>query len=340
MSSSGTPTRPSVDATGAPPLFRPRRLRRTEAVRALVREHHLSPDDFILPLFVTAGADVEREVGSMPGVFQRSIDRLDPEIEDALDAGVSRVILFGIPDEKDAEGSDAIRDDGVIQRAVRHLKGRYPDLYVVTDVCMCEYTDHGHCGIVDGDEVDNDATLPYLGRQAVTHADAGADLVAPSGMMDGMVRAIRESLDAAGHTGVPVMSYSVKYASSFYGPFREAADSAPGFGDRRAYQMDPPNAREAYREVELDIDEGADIVMVKPALAYLDVIARVREACSLPVACYNVSGEYAMIRAAGRLGWIDEERVMMEALLAMKRAGADIILTYFAKSAARRLRAG
>ena len=325
---------------GAPefrPWDRPRRLRRGEVVRALVRENRLHADDFVLPLFVAAGTGLEKEVSSMPGVFQRSIDRLDPEIESALDAGVRSVILFGIPAEKDADGSDSLSEDGIVQTAVRHLKKRFPDLFVITDVCMCEYTSHGHCGRLDGHEVDNDATLPLIAKQAALHAAAGADMVAPSGMMDGMVGAIRSELDASGAEQVPIMSYSVKYASAFYGPFREAAESAPEFGDRRGYQMDPANTREAEREIELDLEEGADIVMVKPALAYLDVIARVRQSCSLPVACYNVSGEYAMIQAAARAGWIDGERVMMESLLAMKRAGADIILTYFAKEAARLL---
>jgi porphobilinogen synthase len=319
---------------------RPRRLRRGENLRSLVRETPVSVDDFIMPMFVAAGSGIENEIDSMPGIRQLSIDKLAGEVESLLEVGVSRVILFGIPPVKDAEGSDAISDDGIIQRATRHLKEKFPELYVVTDVCMCEYTDHGHCGILHGEEVDNDATLPYLGRQAATHARAGADMVAPSGMMDGMVAAIRTSLDDEGFVDVPIMSYSVKYASAYYGPFRDAAESAPRFGDRKAYQMDPANVREGLREAELDIAEGADIVMVKPALAYLDVIARVKASCNVPVACYNVSGEYSMIKAAGRLGWVDEERVMMETLTAMKRAGADIILTYFAKEAAALLRRG
>jgi len=320
--------------------WRPRRLRASESLRSLVRETTLTADDFIMPMFVAAGSGIEKEVSSMPGIFQLSIDRMDREVESILEAGVTRVILFGIPAHKDGEGSDAVSDDGIIQRAVRHLKEKHPSLFVVTDVCMCEYTDHGHCGILKGEEIDNDATLPYLGLQAVTHARAGADMVAPSGMMDGMVGAIRTALDHEGFERTAIMSYSVKYASAYYGPFRDAAESAPKFGDRKAYQMDPANVREGIREAELDLAEGADIVMVKPALAYLDVIARVKEACHVPVACYNVSGEYSMIRAAAKMGWIDGERVMMETLTAMKRAGADIILTYFAKDAARVLRRG
>ncbi len=322
------------------PFLRPRRLRRSESVRSLIRETILTPDDMVLPMFVADGEGIEKEIGSMPDIFQYSIDRLAGEVESALDNGISRVILFGIPKEKDPEGQDALSDDGIIQRAVRFLKGRFPELYVITDLCMCEYTSHGHCGILAEGDVDNDATLPYLAKQALTHARAGADMIAPSGMMDGMVSAIRGGLDGEGFSGIPIMSYSVKYASSFYGPFREAAESAPEQGDRKSYQMDPANVREAYRELELDIEEGADIVMVKPALAYLDVIARVRDACQLPVACYNVSGEYSMVKAAARNDWIDGDRVMMEMLVAMKRAGADIILTYFAKDAARRLRTG
>ena len=319
-------------------LVRPRRLRKSENIRVLVRETTLSVDDFIAPIFVIAGENIKNEISSMPGVYQYSIDRIDEEIGQLLVAGVTRVILFGIPESKDATGSDSYSEKGIIQRAVRHLKEAYPDLYVVTDVCMCEYTNHGHCGILDGKEVNNDTSLVYLQKQVVSHAQAGVDMMAPSGMMDGMVLAIREALDEHGFDQIPIMSYAIKYASSFYGPFREAAESAPQFGDRKAYQMDPCNVREALKEAFLDIEEGADIIMVKPALAYLDVIVRVKESIELPVACYNVSGEYSLIKAAAEKGWIDGEEVMMESLMAMKRAGADIILTYFAKDAAKLIR--
>ena len=319
-------------------IHRPRRLRRSEAIRGLVRETTLTTDDFVMPLFVIAGEGIKNEIPSMPGIYQFSVDTLATEVEDLLEVGVNRVILFGIPPDKDEFGSDSFSDDGVIQQAVRHLKSHYPDLYTISDVCMCEYTDHGHCGVLINGEVDNDATLYYLQKQAVSHARAGVDMVAPSGMMDGMVLAIREALDENHFQRVPIMSYSVKYASSFYGPFRDAAHSAPEFGHRKGYQMDPPNAREALTEIDLDIEEGADIVMVKPALAYLDVISLVKQATTCPVACYNVSGEYSMIKAASQNGWIEGERVMMEVLLSMKRAGADIILTYFAKEAAKLLK--
>ncbi|HUF10055.1 MAG TPA: porphobilinogen synthase [Rhodothermales bacterium] len=314
---------------------RPRRLRHTPAVRALVRETHLRPNDMIMPLFVVEGVDVTREIASMPGQFHHSVDRLDSIVDRLLEVGVGNVILFGIPESKDPEGRVSLDDDGIIQRAVRHLRGRYRELHITTDVCLCEYTDHGHCGVLRDGTVDNDPTLEILARQAVSHALAGADMVAPSGMMDGMVAAIRGALDSAGYSGTPIMSYSAKYASAYYGPFREAAQSTPQTGDRRGYQMDPSNRREAFREVQLDIEEGADIVMVKPALAYLDIIRDVRERVDVPVACFNVSGEYAMIKAAARAGFIDEDAVMMESLIGMKRAGADIILTYFAERAAR-----
>jgi len=315
-------------------IQRPRRLRKDTNFRGLLRETILTPNDLIYPIFITAQKNTKRAIETMPGINQWSLDRIQEEIEDVLAAGIKRLILFGIPAEKDAVGSDAITDEGIIQQALRKLKADYPELMLITDVCMCEYTDHGHCGIISGREVDNDQTLTYLQRQAVSHAQAGADMVAPSGMMDGMVGAIREALDIKDFSQISIMSYAVKYASAYYGPFRDAAESAPQFGDRRAYQMDPANRREALREAELDIDEGADILMVKPALAYLDIISLIRESTTLPVACYNVSGEYSMIKAAAEKGWINGEEVMMESLVAMKRAGADIIISYFAKEAA------
>jgi len=319
------------------PAYRPRRLRRSETLRGMVRETRLSVEQLILPLFVVPGSGVARPVGSMPGVAQLSVDRTVEECRQASDLGIPAVILFGIPEKKDATGSHAYRDDGVVPRAVSAIKKALPDLVVITDVCLCEYTDHGHCGVLAGNEVDNDATIDLLAKEALTHARAGADLVAPSDMMDGRVAAIREALDEEGFEHVPIMSYAAKFASGFYGPFREAAESTPQFGDRRGYQMDPPNANEALREVELDINEGADIVMVKPALAYLDLIWRVKESFGYPVAAYQVSGEYAMIKAAAQQGWLEEPRIMMETLIAIRRAGADMILTYFAKDAARAL---
>jgi len=319
------------------PTYRPRRLRRHETLRRMVRETRLSVDQLILPLFVVPGSGVVRPVGSMPGVAQLSVDKTVEECRMVRDLGIPAVILFGIPETKDATGSDAYRDDGVVPQAVRALKQALPDLMVITDVCLCEYTDHGHCGVLAGNEVDNDATIDLLAKEALTHARAGADIVAPSDMMDGRVAAIREAFDEEGFDHVPIMSYAAKFASAFYGPFREAAESTPQFGDRRGYQMDPPNAEEALREVEMDINEGADIVMVKPALAYLDLIWRVKESFGYPVAAYQVSGEYAMIKAAAQQGWLDEERIMMETLIAIRRAGADMILTYFAKDAARLL---
>ncbi|HVG21872.1 MAG TPA: porphobilinogen synthase [Blastocatellia bacterium] len=316
---------------------RPRRLRRTEAIRALVRETRLTPDDFIYPLFACEGEGVRKEIASMPGVFNLSVDELVREAESARKAGVRSVILFGVPGDKDSSGSGAYAEDGITQRAIRAIKREVKDLLVIADNCLCEYTDHGHCGVIEGGEVLNDLSLDLLARTAVSQAEAGADIVAPSNMMDGFVEAIRAALDESGFDHVPVMSYAVKYASGFYGPFREAAQSAPQFGDRRGYQMDPANAREAMREAELDWEQGADILMVKPALPYLDIIRAVRERFDAPVAAYQVSGEYAMIKAAGRLGWIDEERVALESLTAIKRAGADIILTYYAKDMAARL---
>ena len=322
------------------PRYRPRRLRRTEALRRLVRETHLRPSQLILPLFVRSGTGIRRPIGSMPGVCQTSIDEMLVDARAAHAAGVGGVLLFGIPDHKDATGSSAWDDQGPVQAAVRALKRELPELVVITDVCMCEDTDHGHCGILtpEGD-VDNDATLDLLVRESLSHARAGADMIAPSDMMDGRVGAIREALDEAGFSATPIMSYAAKFASGLYGPFREAAESTPQHGDRRSYQMDAANADEAMREVALDIAEGADIVMVKPAGAYLDIIARVKAETGYPVAAYQVSGEFAMVRAAAERGWIDGERVMLESLLAIRRAGADIIITYFATDAARMLHA-
>jgi len=319
------------------PITRPRRLRRSDTLRRMVRETRLSPDNLIQPLFVCPGRDVVRPVPSMPGVAQMSVDKIVAEARAIHKAGVPAVILFGIPSRKDAVGSEAWNDDGEVQRAIRELKERVPGLVVITDVCMCEYTDHGHCGALKDNDVDNDATLELLAREALSHASAGADIVAPSDMMDGRVGAIRTALDQNGFSSVAIMAYSAKFASAFYGPFRDAAESVPQFGDRRSYQMDPPNGDEALREVELDLQEGADIVMVKPALPYLDLIWRVKTRFRVPVAAYNVSGEYSMIRAAGINGWIDEERAVLEVLTAIRRAGADLILTYFAKDVAKKL---
>jgi len=319
----------------APSVVRPRRLRSSQAMRDLVCETRLSVKELIYPLFVTEGRGIKNEVASMPGVFQWSCDLLAGEVREVASLGIPAVLLFGLPESKDDMATEAYARDGIVQRAIATIKEHAPQLLVVTDVCLCEYTSHGHCGIVRDGEVVNDPTLELLARTAVSHAEAGADMVAPSDMMDGRVGAIRRALDSAGYQGVPIMAYSAKYASAFYGPFREAADSAPQFGDRRGYQMAPTNAREALREVELDIEEGADIVMVKPALAYLDVLARVKEIVRVPVAAYNVSGEYSMVKAAARLGWLEERRTAMEILTAIKRAGADILITYFAKDLAR-----
>jgi porphobilinogen synthase len=316
---------------------RPRRLRRTAAIRALVRETRLAPDNFLYPLFVVPGEAQRREVPSMPGVYQLSVDEAIGEAAAAKAEGISGVLLFGLPDSKDDVGSTAFDPEAPVQTAVRALKREVPDLLVVTDVCLCEYTSHGHCGILVDDEISNDATVEQLARAALSHAAAGADIVAPSDMMDGRVGRIREALDGGGFTGTAIMSYAAKYCSAFYGPFRDAADSAPAFGDRRSHQMDPANVEEALREVALDIDEGADIVMVKPALTYLDVIARVKDEFGLPTAAYHVSGEYAMLKAAAARGWIDEPRAMMETLTSIRRAGADIIITYYAREAARAL---
>jgi porphobilinogen synthase len=317
------------------PITRPRRLRATPALRRMVRETTLAPDDFIYPMFVVHGQGVRREIKSMPGICQLSVDQAVAEAQEAAGLGIPSVILFGIPAVKDAVGSENFSDEGIVQQAIRAIKAALPDLIVVADVCMCEYTDHGHCGIVRDDEIVNDATLEILQKAAVSYAWAGADVVAPSGMIDGMVGAIRSALEAQGFVNVSILSYAIKYASAFYGPFREAAEGAPKFGDRKTHQMDPANAREALRELELDIEEGADMVMVKPALPYLDIVRRVREACHLPVAAYNVSGEYAMIKAAAANGWLYERAVVLELLTGIKRAGADLILTYHAKDAAR-----
>ncbi len=321
------------------PDYRPRRLRQSEAFRRMIRETVLTCDDLILPLFAVNGKGVENPIPSMPGHSQLSIDKLVVQAKKAFELGIPAIILFGIPDKKDPLGTGAYAPGGIVQKAVKAVKDKVPELAVITDVCLCQYTDHGHCGFVDKDRIDNDASLDLLARTALSHARAGADMVAPSDMMDGRVAEIRETLDEAGFSHVPIMSYAAKYCSSYYGPFRQAADSAPQFGDRRTYQMDPANAIEAIREATMDVEEGADIIMVKPALAYLDIICRVRQEIDLPVAAYNVSGEYSMIKAAEKLGWIDGTRVMMETLTAIKRAGADMILTYFALDAARILNA-
>lgn len=318
------------------PLYRGRRMRRTEGLRGLVRETRLAPGQLVLPLFVCPGEGVREPVGSMPGVYRTSVDELVRDAAAAAELGIGGALLFGIPETKDVRGSGAWDDDGIVQRGVRAVKAALPDFPVITDVCLCEYTDHGHCGLLDGEEVLNDPTLDLLARTAVSHARAGADVVAPSDMMDGRIAAIREALDGAGHEAVPILSYAAKYASAFYGPFRDAAGSTPAFGDRRGYQMDPANAGEALREVLADIDEGADMVMVKPALSYLDIIHRVKEATGHPVAAYHVSGEYSMILAAGERGWIDPHRAMEEALLSIRRAGADLVITYWAMEYARR----
>lgn len=320
------------------PITRMRRLRKNKNMRRMVREATLSVDDLIMPLFVCPGLNIKNEIKTMPGNFHLSIDKLIEECKSIVDLGIPAVILFGIPEKKDAMGTESYSEIGIIQQAIRAIKKEVKDLLVITDVCLCEYTDHGHCGVIENNDVANDPTLELLAKQALSHAQAGADIVAPSDMMDGRIRAIREILDKNKFYELPIMSYSAKYASAFYGPFREAADSAPAFGDRASYQMDIANSNEAIREVELDIAEGADIVMVKPALSYLDIIQRVKETFQIPVAAYNVSGEYSCIKAAAANGWIDEKRAMMEILFSIKRAGADIILTYFAKDVAKLLR--
>ena len=317
------------------PHVRMRRLRESAAIRRMTTETRLSPDDFIYPLFVTHGRDVRNEIAPMPGIYQLSLDHLITEVGEANELGIPAVLLFGIPARKDPLGEEAYDPQGIVQEAIRIVKQTAPDMAVITDVCLCEYTDHGHCGVIDGDTVDNDRSLELLARAAVCQAEAGADIVAPSAMMDGQVAAIRSALDSADHTATPIMGYSAKYASAFYGPFRVAADSTPQFGDRRGYQMDGANARQAMREIETDIEEGADMVMVKPALAYLDVLTQARRRFDLPMAAYNVSGEYSMVKAAAANEWIDERRVALEILTSIKRAGADMIITYHAKDAAR-----
>ena len=320
------------------PEFRARRLRRNDAMRRMVRETFLRPEDMIYPMFSAFGKDIKKEIVSMPGIYQQSIEHIVTEAKEVYELGIPAVLLFGIPEEKDALGQDAYSDTGIIQETIKAIKEEVPKLLVITDVCMCEYTDHGHCGVIKDGDVDNDETLKLLAAEALSHARAGADIVAPSDMMDGRVAAIREVLDANGFTDIPVMSYAVKYASAYYGPFRDAAESTPQFGDRRSYQMDPANRIEAFREAELDIQECADFLMVKPALAYLDILRDLKERYNLPLVAYNVSGEYSMIKAAAEKDWIDGDRVMMETLIGMKRAGADLIITYHAKEAARLLK--
>ncbi len=314
---------------------RTRRLRKSEGIRRLVQETKISVDDFIYPLFIEEGNNIETEIVSMPGIKRYSLDTISKELDEVVALNIPAVLLFGIPSEKDDTGTETWNDNGIMQQAIRFIKKNYPKLYVITDVCFCEYTSHGHCGVIHNNDVDNDATLVNIAKQVVSHAKAGVDMVAPSGMMDGTIAMIRESLDNTGFVDLPIMAYSVKYASAFYGPFRDAADSAPTFGDRRTYQMDPANRDEGMREANFDDQEGADILMVKPALSYLDIIRDLKNDFDRPIACYNVSGEYAMVKAAAEKGWIDGEKVMMESLLSMKRAGADIIITYFAKEAAK-----
>ncbi len=322
------------------PDYRPRRLRQNETLRRMIRETSLTVNDLILPLFVIDGRDVKNPISSMPGHFQLSIDNFLKTAKEAHELGIPAIVLFGIPEKKDALGTSAYAENGIVQKAIRSVKAKFPDLVVIADVCLCQYTDHGHCGVLEGNTIDNDASLDLIARTALSHAKAGADMVAPSDMMDGRVGEIREILDENNFSRIPIMSYAAKYCSAYYGPFRSAADSAPKFGDRRTYQMDPANALEAIREVTMDIEEGADIIMVKPALAYLDIICRVREEIDFPIAAYNVSGEFSMIKAAEKMGWIDGPKVMMETLTAIKRAGADMILTYFAIEAAQALRSG
>ena len=318
-------------------MFRTRRLRKTDGIRRLVRETKLSVDDFVYPLFIEEGENIETEIVSMPGIKRFSLDRISKELDEVVALKIPAVLLFGIPSKKDDEGTETWNDNGVIQKAIRFIKQNYPSLYVISDVCFCEYTSHGHCGVIHNNDVANDVTLVNIAKQVISHAKAGVDMVAPSGMMDGTITTVREALDNIGFTDLPIMAYSVKYASAFYGPFRDAADSAPTFGDRRTYQMDASNRDEALREATFDDQEGADILMVKPALSYLDIIRDLKNNFDKPIACYNVSGEYTMVKAAAANGWIDGEKVMLESLLSMKRAGADIIITYFAKEAARLL---
>ena len=318
-------------------MFRTRRLRKKEGIRRLVKETKLSVDDFVYPLFVEEGENIETEIVSMPGIKRFSLDKISKELDEVVALHIPAVLLFGIPSKKDEEGTETWNDNGIMQQAIRFIKTNYPNLYVITDVCFCEYTSHGHCGVIHDNDVDNDATLVNIAKQVLSHAKAGVDMVAPSGMMDCTIDMIRQSLDNSGYVNLPIMAYSVKYASAFYGPFRDAADSAPTFGDRKTYQMDPSNRDEGLREATFDDQEGADILMVKPALSYLDIIRDLKNNFDRPIACYNVSGEYAMVKAAAEKGWIDGDKVMLESLLSMKRAGADIIITYFAKEAARLL---
>jgi len=318
-------------------MNRTRRLRKSENIRRLVRETKLSVDDLIYPLFIEEGTDIETEIVSMPGIKRFSLDKISTELDEVVSLNIPAVLLFGIPSKKDDEGAETWNENGIIQQAVRFIKKNYPDLYVITDVCFCEYTSHGHCGIIHENDVENDATLVNIAKQSISHAQAGADMIAPSGMMDGTVAMVRESLDNTGFVDLPIMAYSVKYSSAYYGPFRDAADSAPSFGDRKTYQMDPANRDEAMRKATFDDEEGADILMVKPALSYLDIVRDLKNNFDRPIACYNVSGEYAMIKSAAEKGWIDGEKVMMETLLSMKRAGANIIITYFAKEVAKKL---
>lgn len=322
------------------PLYRARRIRGKEVFRNMVRETALSSHDLIYPMFSAFGTGIKKEISSMPGIYQQSIENIVEEAQEAYELGVPAVILFGIPEQKDAMGSDAYSDSGIIQETIRAIKKSVPNLAVITDVCLCEYTDHGHCGVIKNGDVDNDETLELLAKEALSHARAGADMVAPSDMMDGRVAAIREALDNNGYKDIPLMSYAVKYASGYYGPFREAAESTPQFGDRRSYQMDPANRLEAIREARMDVEEGADILMVKPGLPYLDIVREVRNEFNLPLAVYNVSGEYSMVKAAANMGWIDEDRVIMETMMSFKRAGADLILTYHAKEVAKLLKKG
>lgn len=317
------------------PDYRPRRLRQNEAFRRMIRETKLSVDDLILPLFAIEGKDVKEAIPSMPGHFRFSINNLVNAAKDAHKAGIPAIMVFGLPDKKDPLGTRAYAKNGIVQKAVKEIKHKIPELAVITDVCLCQYTDHGHCGVVEGHEIDNDASLDLLARTALSHVKAGADMVAPSDMMDGRVAEIRGILDENNFSNIPIMSYAAKYCSAFYGPFRDAADSSPQFGDRRTYQMDPANAREAIREASMDVEEGADIIMVKPALPYLDIISKIRDEIDLPVAAYNVSGEFSMIKAAEKMGWVDGKKVMMESLISIKRAGAEMILTYFALDAAK-----
>ena len=321
-------------------LYRPRRLRKSDNLRRLVRETHLHSDDLIAPVFVIKGSNIQNAIPTMPGIYQWSVDRLSEEIDQLQNAGITRILLFGIPGKKDEMGSDSYSKSGIIQKAVEKLNKEYPDLFIITDVCLCQYTIHGHCGVLHDGDVHNDSTLSLIGKQAVSHALAGSHMVAPSGMMDGMVGEIRTALDDAGFDNIPIMSYAVKYASAFYGPFRNAADTVPQFGNRKSYQMDPGNMREAILEAELDMMEGADIIMVKPALAYLDVLSEIKQIANIPLACYNVSGEYAMVKAAAEKGWLDHDKTMMEMLLCMKRSGADILVTYFAREAADLIKKG